>query len=71
LLKLLADENIPKKLVAFLKQYGVDIARLQDLALRGISDEELINIANNFERTILTRDANFTVPSISSRVKME
>jgi len=32
LLKLLADENIPRRLVALLKQYGIDVVRLQDLA---------------------------------------
>jgi len=29
LLKILADENIPKKLATFLRQYGIDIIRLQ------------------------------------------
>jgi len=66
LLRLLADENIPKKLVTFLRQYGVDVARLQDLVPRGISDGELISIANKLERTILTRDIDFTTPSLLS-----
>jgi len=69
LLKLLADENIPKKLVAFLRQYGVDVVRLQDLASRGISDRELIDIANEHERVILTRDADFTAPSLLPLVR--
>ncbi len=64
MLRLLADENIPKKLVTFLKQYGVDVARLQDLGIRGISDRELVNIANKLEKTILTRDADFTASSL-------
>ncbi len=66
MLRLLADENIPKKLVTFLRQYGVDVARLQDLGTRGISDKELVNIANKLERTILTRDTDFTTPSLLS-----
>ncbi|MCE4614048.1 MAG: DUF5615 family PIN-like protein [Desulfurococcales archaeon] len=64
MLRLLADENIPKKLVISLKRYGVNVARLQDLGTRGISDRELANIANELERTILTRDADFTEPSL-------
>ncbi len=69
MLRLLADENIPKKLVTFLRQYGVDVTRLQDLGIRGISDKELVNIANELERIILTRDADFTVPSLLSLIR--
>ena len=69
LLKLLADENIPRRLVALLKQHGVDVVRLQDLDARGISDKELVDIANKLERTILTRDLDFTTPSLLSLVK--
>ena len=69
MLKLLADENIPKKLVTFLRQYNVNVARLQDLGIRGISDRELVNIANKLERTILTRDADFMAPSLLSLVR--
>ena len=69
MLRLLADENIPKKLVTFLGRYGVDVARLQDLGIRGISDRELVNIANELERIILTRDADFTVPSLLSLIR--
>ncbi len=69
MLKLLADENIPKKLVTLLRQRGVDIIRLQDLSIRGISDRELVNIANNLDRTILTRDADFTAPGLLSLMR--
>ncbi len=64
--KLLADENIPRKLVTLLRQHGIDIVRLQDLGIRGISDKELVNIANELERTILTRDSDFTIPRLLS-----
>ena len=69
MLRLLADENIPKKLVTFLRRYGVDAIRLQDLGTRGISDRELVSIANKLERTILTRDADFTAPSLLSLIR--
>ncbi len=64
MLRLLADENIPRKLATLLRRHGVDVARLQDLGTRGIGDRELINMANELERTILTRDADFTAPSL-------
>ncbi len=66
MLRLLADENIPKKLAILLKKLNVDITRLQDLGLRGISDKELINTANGLGRTILTRDSDFTALSLLS-----
>ena len=69
MLKLLADENIPRRLVALLKQYGIDIVRLQDLCVRGISDKELVDIANKLERAILTRGSDFATPSLLSLVR--
>ncbi len=66
MLRLLADENIPKKLVLLLRKLGIDIIRLQDLNLRGIDDKEVINTSNRLERTILTRDSDFTLPSLLS-----
>ena len=62
MLKLLADENIPRRLVILLKTRGVDIIRLQDLGARGVSNQELVRIANRLTRTILTRDFDFTMP---------
>jgi len=66
LLRLLADENIPRKLVVLLKKLNVDAIRLQDTGNRGISDKELISIANRLERTILTRDSDFAIPNLLS-----
>ena len=42
MIKLLADENVPRRLVYLIREQGVDIVRLQDLKARGISDKELI-----------------------------
>ena len=60
MLRLLADENIPKRLVKALKDLGIDVVRLQDLGLRGLSDKDVISLAKDLERTILTRDADFS-----------
>jgi len=66
LLRLLADENIPRKLIVLLKKLNVDAIRLQDMGKRGVTDKELISIANRLERTILTRDSDFTIPNLLS-----
>ncbi len=61
LLKLPADENIPRRLAALLKQYDVNAVHMQDL----------VDIASKLERTILTRDSDLTTPSLTSLVKTE
>ena len=62
MIKLLADENVPRRLVYLIREQGVDIIRLQDLKARGISDKELIEMSNRLGRAILTRDLDFTSP---------
>ena len=69
MLRLLVDENIPRKLATILKELNVDTIRLQDLGLRGIGNKELINTANELGRTILTRDSDFTTSSLLSMVR--
>lgn len=64
MLRLLADENIPKKLVTLLKQYGVDVHRVQEWGVRGASDRELVSLANELKRTILTRDSDFITANL-------
>lgn len=65
MLKLLVGENT-KRLVLLLKKLNVDAIRLQDLDARGISGEELVGMANELERTILTIDSDSTTPSLLS-----
>lgn len=69
MLKLLADENIPRRLVRLLQERKVDIIRLQDLGTRGVNDRELVEISNRLDRAILTRDHDFTLPYLLSLVK--
>ena len=66
MLRLLANENIPKRLVTLLRRYSADVTRLQDLGIRGISDRELVDLANRLGRAIPTRDDDFTLPSLLS-----
>jgi predicted nuclease of predicted toxin-antitoxin system len=69
LLKLLADENVARRLVHLIREQGVDIIRLQDLGARGIDDRELVEISNRLGRAVLTRDHDFTLPYLLSLVK--
>ena len=69
MLKLLADENIPRRLVRLLVKHGVNVVRLQDLGLRGINDQELVERANNLERALLTRDSDFTMHHILLKIR--
>ena len=69
MIKLLADENVPRRLVYLIREQGVDIIRLQDLKARGISDKELIDMSNRLGRAILTGDQDFTSPHLLSLVK--
>jgi predicted nuclease of predicted toxin-antitoxin system len=62
LLKLLADENVPRRRISLLREHGVDVVRLQDLGVRGVNDRELVEIAGRLGRAILTRDHDFTLP---------
>ena len=64
MLKLLADENIPKRLVRLLLERGLDVIRLIDLGKRGINDLEVIELANSQDRAILTRDSDYTQPQL-------
>ena len=69
MLRLLADENVPKRLVRLLVERGVDVVRVQDLGLRGIGDWELVEVANRLGRAVLTRDADFASPRVLSRAR--
>jgi predicted nuclease of predicted toxin-antitoxin system len=69
LLKLLADENVPRRLVRLIREHRIDIIRLQDLGARGIDDRGLVEISNRLGRAILTRDHDFTLPYLLSPVK--
>jgi len=66
-LKLLADENIPKPLVEILRKLEIDVVWIVESLNRGISDLEVVNIANKLSRTILTRDLDFLQYSLASK----
>jgi len=65
----LADENIPKILVRKLVEKSIDVVWLSKTEHRGITDEEVVNLANNLGRTILTRNSDFTKRTLLSKAK--
>lgn len=57
--KLLADENVPLRLVEALRRMGHDVVRVQgpDVAIQGKADFEVLQIATSLERAVLTENA--------------
>jgi len=58
-IKILTDENISPKVVAFLRQAGVDVRDVKEEAWFGTADEALLDIAYQEDRFVLTHDADF------------
>jgi len=55
----LADENIPKSVVSWLRENGHDILKAQDVGLTGATDSDLVNWSLENERVIITLDEDF------------
>jgi len=66
-LKLLANENIPKPLIKKLIKQGIDVIWIPRTEYRGIKDEEVVSLANALNRTVLTRDLDFTRKPLLSK----
>jgi len=56
--KFLADENIPKRSVEYLRERKVDVSSVLEFS-PGISDHEVLQIAIDENRTIITLDSDF------------
>ncbi len=56
--KLLADENIPRTVITILRENGYDLLSIWETS-PGISDDEVIRIAANEHRVIITFDKDF------------
>ncbi|WP_457742928.1 DUF5615 family PIN-like protein [Thermococcus sp.] len=57
-MKFLADENIPYPVVKRLRAEGFDITSIYEVR-RGITDEEVAQIANKEDRILITFDKDF------------
>jgi len=59
LAKILADENIPKSVVGWLRSIGHDVVRTSEVGLKGAPDRDVIGWAEVEGRIILTLDLDF------------
>ena len=58
MLKFLADVNIEKDLVEFLKKQGFDVLWIPDYDCK-LKDDELLELANKEKRILITNDTDF------------
>lgn len=59
-MRFIADENIPNALILAMRRKGYSIKDIKEENLIGISDHELLTIANKEKRIIITFDKDFT-----------
>ncbi len=58
-MKFITDENIATSVMKRIRKEGFDVKDIKESKLFGISDKEIIDIALNEERIIITHDKNF------------
>jgi len=63
--KILTDENISPKVTAFLRQYGLDILDTKEQQWYGKDDEDILSIAYQEQRFVLTHDSDFGTLAIN------
>ncbi len=66
-IKILTDENISPKVVAFLKEQGIDVLDIKEQNWYGKADEELFEIAYQKQRFVLTHDSDFGTLAINEK----
>jgi predicted nuclease of predicted toxin-antitoxin system len=57
--KFITDENIQTKVIDYLITLGLDIFDIKQMGLQGMPDHEILDLAVNENRIILTQDADF------------
>lgn len=62
---ILTDENISPKVVRFLREHGVNVLDTKEQGWHGKYDEDLLNIAYQQQRFILTHDSDFGTLAIN------
>lgn len=58
-IKILADENVSPKVVAYLRSIGLDILDVKEQQWFGKTDADLLEIAYAAQRFVLTHDSDF------------
>lgn len=67
-MKFIVDENLPPRLVSWLRQRGHDATHCRDVLGEDRSDDALAQIAVAEQRIIVTKDGDFDPPRTSERV---
>ena len=57
-LRFIVDENLPNSIANLLRTQGHDVISVREL-YRGYEDKDIIQISQDEERVILTRDKDF------------
>ena len=57
-MKLIVDEGVDKPIVDYLRTLGYDIYYVLEM-LPGLSDQEVLSLANNERRVLMTMDTDF------------
>ncbi|MBI1367576.1 MAG: hypothetical protein GC162_02865 [Planctomycetes bacterium] len=65
---LVADENIPRALVAQLRTSGYDIVSVTEIGLAGADDQSVLERAHTERRVVLTHDSDFGTMAIAGRI---
>jgi predicted nuclease of predicted toxin-antitoxin system len=64
--KLLADENVSPRVVAFLRENGFDVLDVKESDMNGTSDHILLELAFKEQRFVVTHDADFGTLAINN-----
>lgn len=57
--KFLLDENVPPAIGVFLQSLDFDVVHAKDSGMLGASDDQIMNLARQEERTLITFDKHF------------
>lgn len=58
-MRVLADENVPYPLVRALRRHGVYVFWIPETQFRGMSNSELLELANRQDLILVARDRDF------------
>ena len=66
--KVLTDENVSPRVVAFLRSSGFDVYDIKEQGLFGLADREVLALAQTEQRFVITHDADFGMLAINQGV---
>ncbi|MBI2672234.1 DUF5615 family PIN-like protein [Candidatus Woesearchaeota archaeon] len=58
-MKFLIDENVASSITKGLRKDGYDVKDIKELKMFGISDKEVLELANKEKRIVITYDSDF------------